>query len=165
MASALAFAAVGAYGYADNIIHTGTLLGVNSETAAMQPVRTGPRHRLDLRARALEIVDLSGLGEPQSTPSNAIDNAGRAVFGMLDRTNPREATLAPFSFVPNTYADETPRTSGRSGPCSSCLPLRFSCSRVLRAARAAERFLVALALPLYVVVFALAYRYNAWPAG
>jgi len=163
VASAIAIAAVGAYGYADTLKHTGTLLGTTPETAVMKPVRT-LRGTVSTSARLLwRFVDLSGANENQSTAPGPIGDAGKAVFGALGiAVNPPQATYAPFAFAPNTVSDEDLSYFGPLGlllllPAVAVFLLAGLARRTSR-----ERFLVALALPVYIVGFALVYRYNIW---
>lgn len=155
------FVAFGLYGYAQNIAETGKLLGDPSASAHLQPDVTAGGTVSTAARIAWRLVDASGLHLPGGVTSG-IGDAGKAVFdGLGIAANPASSTTTQFRFQVNGAADEDLSFFGPLGLL--LLPLV-----VLRLAAAVRRradarvALLAVAVPLFVVVLALAYRYNTW---
>lgn len=160
-ATALAFVVVGSYGFALNLVHTGSALGDAREVSALQPERTGGGTVSTVSRMLFRLVDLSGFDPPDGA-LEAIGDAGRSVFETLGiPQNPPESTQVPFEFSVRTEADED---SSYFGPLGLLLVALSAAFLVAYALRRAGRVRAALAatLPLYLVGLALAYRYNPW---
>jgi 4-amino-4-deoxy-L-arabinose transferase-like glycosyltransferase len=153
---------VGSYGYALNLIHTGSPLGDATENTALQPERTFGGTVSTVGRVGFRHIDLSGY-RLNAEIQEAIEDAGWWTFGKLGiPVNPDESTLQDFSFVVNTDAEEDESYFGPLGflfliPLSAGTLAAFALGRAGRAQAA-----LAAALPLYVVGLALAYRYNPW---
>jgi 4-amino-4-deoxy-L-arabinose transferase-like glycosyltransferase len=161
-ATAAALLLVGSYGYALNLIHTGSPLGDAAENTTLQPERTFGGTVSTIGRIGFRFIDLSGYS-PNAEAVEAIGDAGSWTFDTLGvPVNPDEATLQDFVFSVNTSAEED---NSYFGPLGFLLlvPLSIGFLAAL-AARRTGRAQAALAatLPLYVVGLALAYRYNPW---
>jgi hypothetical protein len=161
-ATAAGLLLVGSYGYALNLIDTGSPLGEATETATLQPERTLDGTVSTIGRVGFRFIDLSGY-RPDADILEPIGDAGRWTFDTLDvPVNPAESTLQGFAFTVNTEAEEDNSYFGPLGflllvPLSVVFLFAFAARRAGRAQAA-----LAASLPLYVVGLALAYRYNPW---
>ena len=161
-ATAGALLLVGSYGYALNLIHTGSPLGDAAENTALQPERTVGGTASTIGRVGFRLIDLSGY-RPDAGLLEPIEDAGGWTFETLRiPVNPNESTLQDFSFEVNTDAEEDESYFGPLGflllvPLSAGTLAAFALGRVGRPQAA-----LAAALPLYVAGLALAYRYNPW---
>ncbi len=161
--SAAAFAAVGAFGYALNLHETGHVMPNVPEVSHFRPSVTA-RGTISTTARVLyRFVDLSGYKQTPFQVLWGIDQRGEGLFHLLRiDPNPPESTSGAFGFYPNQRVDEDISFFGALGALL-VLPLAFGYAGALALRRtSATRGLVGLALPLYVVVLAIGYAYNAW---
>ena len=161
-ATVVAFLLVGSYGYALNLVHTGSPLGDAREVGDLQPERTVGGTVSTISRVGFRFVDFSGFAPPDRA-LEAIGDAGRSVFETVGiPTNPPESTLVPFEFFVQTEAEEDNSYFGPLGflllvPLSVAFLVAYAFGRTL-----AVRAALAAALPLYVLGLALAYRYNPW---
>lgn len=158
------FAAFGAYGYVENLSHSHTLLGGSAQEIGTAPASVTARGTVSTMARnAYRFVDLSGY-RLHTRWLDPIRSLGRDVFRALDiPTAPPEASTggSPFVFDVNVYSG--PGTSWY-GPLGILLVIPLSIVYVLRwvfRKASALEGLLALSLPLYLLVTALAYRYTS----
>jgi Dolichyl-phosphate-mannose-protein mannosyltransferase len=158
------FAAFGAYGYAENVTHSHTLLGGSAQEIGTAPASITARGTISTMARnTYRFVDLSGY-RVQTRWLDPIATLGKDVFRALHiPTAPPEASTggSPFVFDVNVYSG--PGTSWY-GPLGVLLVIPLSIVFAVRwALRKASRVegLLALSLPLYLLVTALAYRYTS----
>ncbi|MGH3131658.1 MAG: glycosyltransferase 87 family protein, partial [Gaiellaceae bacterium] len=161
-AAAVSFAALGSWVYAANVIHTGHPLGNSPEVEQNAAVLTVPG-TFSTGARVLwRFVDLSGW-DADVRVLMTLHDAGRFVFdGLGIDQAARESTLTPFFLIPNTRAHEDISFFGPLGallvvPLGAAFLLGGALRRVPR-----ERWVLALALPLFLAELALVYRYNEW---
>ncbi|MGH3131888.1 MAG: hypothetical protein ACRDNX_13820, partial [Gaiellaceae bacterium] len=160
--SACAFAAVGSWGYVANVLHEGRPLSHAAEVTAFAPDRTVPG-TVSTVARVLwRFVDLSGY-EADIRILVTLQNAGIFLFdGLGIEWSPVESTSTPFFVIPSTRAHEDVSFFGPLGALLVLpLSLAFLVAGALRRIPREHRVL-ALALPLFVLEVALAYRYNDW---
>lgn len=160
----LGFAMFGAYGYVENVSHSHSLLGGSAQEIGTAPASITARGTISTMARnAYRFVDLSGY-RVHTAWLDPIASAGRDIFRVLHiPTDPPEASTggSPFLFDVNVYS--TPGTSwyGPLGPLLVVpLTIVFAVRWALRKASRIEG-LLALTLPLYLLVTALAYRYTS----
>ena len=158
---AAGFVVFGLYGYALNLAETGRLLGDPSASAHLQP-DVGAGGTVSTAARiGWRLVDASGYHLPEGIASG-IGDAGRAVFdGLGIVPNPPGSTTTPFEFPVNGAVDEDLSFFGPLGILLAPLLVGWLACWARRRTDA-RLGLLALALPLFVVVLALAYRYNTW---
>lgn len=155
------FVAFGLYGYALNLAETGRLLGDPSASAHLQPDVTAGGTVSTAARIAWRLADASGYHLPGGI-SSGIGDAGKAVFdGLGVQANPAASTTTRFEFPVNGVTDED---LSFFGPLAVLLLPLFVAWLVAWARRRTDARLgmLALALPLFVVVLALAYRYNGW---
>lgn len=164
VSAALGFAALGAYGYAENLAQSRSPLGGGAQEIGTAPSAITARGTISTMARnTYRFVDVSGY-RIQTSMLRPIASAGRDVFRALHiPTAPPEASTggSPFVFDVNVYA--TPGTSfyGPLGillviPLSIVFGVAWAVRRVPR-----RQGLLAVALPSYLLVTALAYRYTS----
>ncbi len=162
VATAVAFLAIGFYGFGLNLVETGKLLGDAPEATALQPHRTVGGTVSTMARVGFDTIDLSGYRTERSR-LEPIERAGKWTFNHLHiPANPPESTLTTFQFSVNTASEED---NSYFGPLGFLLlvPLCLVVL-VLGALRRVRPVWVVLAasLPLYVLGIALAYRYNLW---
>jgi 4-amino-4-deoxy-L-arabinose transferase-like glycosyltransferase len=161
-ATLIAFLLVGSYGYALNLIHTGSPLGEAATNAPLQPERTFDGTVSTVARVGFRLIDLSGYSVDDDILA-VIGDAGRWTFDTLHiPVNPDESTLQEFAFFVNTAPEEDNSYFGPLGflllvPLSVVFLVRFAARRAGRTQAA-----LAAALPLYILGLALAYRYNPW---
>lgn len=155
------FVAFGLYGYALNLAETGKVLGDPSASAHLQPeVSAGGTVSTAARI-GWRMADASGFHLPGGVASG-LGDASRAVFDALGIAHdPPGATTTPFSFPVNGAADEDFSFFGPLGVLLVPLALGWLVAWARRRAGLRHAAL-ALAPLLFVVVLALAYRYNGW---
>jgi hypothetical protein len=162
-ASALAFAAVGFYGYGLNLVETGTVLGDPIAQGNTQPGSITFTGTVSTAARiGFRFFDFSGFSPPEWVKS-PIRHAGKDVFDALGiPADPPEATQSYFSFRTNERVHEDVSWFGPLG-FLLILPLSagFLVAGALRRARPGAVALAA-AVPLFAVALALGFRYNIW---
>jgi 4-amino-4-deoxy-L-arabinose transferase-like glycosyltransferase len=162
LASAVAFLAIGFYGFGLNLVETGKLLGDAPEATALQPDRT-LRGTVSTMARVgFDTIDLSGY-HPERSRVERIERLGQSTFERLHvPVNPPESTLTTFQFSVNTLSEEDNSYFGPLGwLLLAPLCLVVLVLGALRRVRPVWTIL-AVSLPLYVLGVALAYRYNLW---
>jgi Dolichyl-phosphate-mannose-protein mannosyltransferase len=161
-ALAVGFAAVGAYGYVLNLVETGHPLGDDPDVRAQRPDVTATGTISTAARLAFRFADLSGLPELEPVAVKGAD-VGRSAFEVLHiPPNPPEATRRQFSFVVNILADEDVSFFGLLGAVL-LVPLSAGFLVAGAAGRAPPKTVVfATALPLYLILLSLSYRYNAW---
>ena len=158
--SALGFALVGAYGYALNLVETGSPLGDESSQGAGRPQVTAVGTVGTVARVYWDFADFTGyrIPFPRLRP---VREAGEFTFDLLEiPLNPRESTSRFFSPYPNDHASVHSTYFGLHG-LAILLPLSFGflvAWIVRRVPR--ELGLLALALPVYIVTLAFLYRYN-----
>lgn len=162
-----AFVAFGLYGYALNIAETGHILGDPSASEALKPTVTGAGTISSIARLTWRMVDLSGLPRDEGL-SSGIGDAGQTIFDALGiRPNPDESTTTAFGFTPNSPANED---MSFFGPLGVLLILPVSLGALLAWLAGGRTFrrrhgavgALGLALPVFVVLLSLAYRYNVW---
>lgn len=159
--SAAGFVVFGLYGYTLNLYHTSRLLGDPSASAHLQPEVTGGGTVSTAARIAWRLVDAPGYHLPGGI-SSGIGDAGSAVFDALGiAANPAASTTSPFAFTVNGRSDEDLSFFGPLGVLLVPLILGWLVAWARRRTDL-RRALLALAPPLFVVVLALAYRYNGW---
>jgi hypothetical protein len=159
--AAAGFIVFGLYGYAQNLAETGRVLGDPSASAHLQPEVTAGGTVSTAARIAWRLIDTSGYHLPDGAAS-AVGDAGEAVFDALGiAANPEASTTTPFAFPVSSIVDEDLSYFGPLG--ALLLPLAV-CWLVAWARRRAtlQLALLALSIPLFVLVLALAYRYNGW---
>lgn len=162
IACTVALAALGGYVYAANVVRDGSPLGPVEWQRPFQPERTAAGTVSTVARGLYRFVDVSGY-ELDSHVGWTITDAGEAAFARLGiDPEPEGATQTPFSFHPNTRANEDVSYFGPLG-FFMVLPLALgyvAAGAVRRTSR--SRALLALALPLFALELALTYRYNMW---
>ena len=137
-ATAAGLLLVGSYGYALNLIDTGSPLGEATETATLQPERTLDGTVSTIGRVGFRFIDLSGY-RPDADILEPIGDAGRWTFDTLDvPVNPAESTLQGFAFTVNTEAEEDNSYFGPLGflllvPLSVVFLFAFAARRAGRA--------------------------------
>jgi dolichyl-phosphate-mannose-protein mannosyltransferase len=162
-ASALAFVAVGFYGYGLNLIETGTPLGDPSAQGDTTPDVVTFGGTVSTVARiGFRFFDFSGMNPPGWLTSFVSDR-GRNVFDLLGiDPDPSAATQTHFDFRTNSRVNEDVSWFGPLG-FLLVLPLAagFLVAGGLRRAHPAAAALAA-AVPVYAIALALGFRYNLW---
>jgi 4-amino-4-deoxy-L-arabinose transferase-like glycosyltransferase len=159
----LAFALVGAWAYADNVVQTGRPLGVVPEDTAFTPTIT-TTGTISTVARVYDrFVDFTGL-PVSSGVSNGVQKLSAWSFGVARiPANPPESTAGgAFTFTPNTTANEDFSYFGLLGallvvPLSAAFAAAGLVRRVPR-----PQLVLALALPLFVAALAFGNSFNPW---
>jgi len=161
-ASIVGIAALGAYTYVLNLAETGRPLGRVVDETVQQPHVTGRGTVATVARSYWRFLDLSGF-HPKTKWVEDAGSAGRHVFRALDLpVNPPESTQVQFTFTPNVAVSEDVSFFGPLG-FLLVVPLSVGGLALWLIRRADRRTgLLALALPLYVLGVALAYRYNGW---
>jgi Glycosyltransferase family 87 len=158
--SALAFAAVGAYGYALNLAETGTPFPSTEEVTEHRPDPTAGGTISSFARVYYDFVDFSGLNPPAAV-RDAVESTGRRLFDLLGiAANPEESTARRFTFEPNAAAAEY---RSYFGPLGFLLVVPLSlgfCFAWARRRIGRDLALVALALPLYTLALVLLVRYS-----
>jgi hypothetical protein len=162
LASAVAFLAIGFYGYGLNLVETGKLLGDAPEATTLQPDRTFGGTISTVARIGFDTIDLSGY-TPQRSRLEPIERFGKWTFDRLHiPVNPPESTLTRFQFSVNTASEED---NSYFGPLGWLLLVPLCAGVLVLAALRRVRpiwAMLAASLPLYVLGVALAYRYNLW---
>jgi 4-amino-4-deoxy-L-arabinose transferase-like glycosyltransferase len=162
VASAVAFLAVGFYGYGLNLVETGKLLGDAPEATALQPHRTLGGTASTVARVGFDTIDLSGY-RPDRSQVEPIERLGKWTFDRLHiPVNPPESTLTTFQFSVNTASEED---NSYFGPLGWLLLVPLCLVVLVLGALRRVRpvwTVLAASLPLYVLGVALAYRYNLW---
>jgi hypothetical protein len=154
--------ALGAYGYAANIVHDGTPLGRSAEAAAFEPHVTARGTASTIARVYWDLVDLSGVSSGGLCPE-WVGERGRALFRLARvESNPPESTMTDFGYTPNTRVDEDTSYFGPLGALLVApLALVFAWA-VLRRRATRAHLAFALALPFFVAGVAVTHRYDVW---
>lgn len=162
VASAVAFLAVGFYGFGLNLVETGKLLGDAPEATALQPDRTFDGTVSTMARVGFDTVDFSGYQVSRDSVE-PLERLGKWTFDRLHiPANPPESTLTTFQFSVNTASEED---NSYLGPLGFLLLVPLCLGVLVLAALRRVRpvwAILAASLPLYVLGVALAYRYNVW---
>jgi hypothetical protein len=147
----VAFAAFGSFGYISNLRHTGSVFGTSAEVASFRAKVTVQDVGVNVARDYWRFIDFSGY-QPNPQVLKLIWNIGQAGFEGLGL--PAEPSW------PNTFSNED---ISYFGPLGVLLVLPLSALFVitglmLRTSRL--RFVLALALPVFVLELAVLYSYN-----
>jgi hypothetical protein len=161
-ATAVAFTLFGSVFFVLNEVHTHRLAGDPSATQRFQPKQTVSGTVSTVARTFYRFADLSGWNADIRIRVT-IQNSGIAAFDALHiPAEPLESTTTPFYFLPNVRANEDYSYFGPLGALL-LLPIGFGFAGAWLLRRTSRvRGLLGLALPLYALEIALAYRYNAW---
>jgi glycosyl transferase family 87 len=162
IASAVAFLAIGFYGFGLNLIETGKLLGDAPEATSLQPDRTFGGTVSTAARVTYKLIDVSGYN-PDHERLSRVAQASKWTFDRLQiPINPPESSLTTFTFGINTAAEEDNSYFGPLG-FLLLLPLVIVVLVLAALGRLTRRHAVlAASLPLYILGVALAYRWNQW---
>jgi hypothetical protein len=158
----LAFAALAALVYAENVVHSGSPLGPQAVRTPFTPAVT-PGNTVSTASRILyRFVDLSGY-DADIRVRVTLQNSGMFVFDHLGIADePLTATQTPFYFIPNIRANEDISYFGPLG-AFLLLPLLVLYLGAWVARRTTRvHGILAAAVPLFAIELALTYRYNEW---
>jgi hypothetical protein len=162
IASAVAFLAIGFYGFGLNLVETGKLLGDAPEATSLQPERTFGGTISTAARVTYKLIDVSGFN-PDHERLSRVAQAAKWTFDRLHiPINPPESSLTTFTFGVNTSAEED---NSYFGPLGFLLLLPLVVVVLVLAAlgRLTRRHAaLAASLPLYILGVALAYRWNQW---
>ncbi len=160
--AAVAFVGFGAYGYVENLAHTGHVLGVVPEADAYRPEVTAGGSASTAARIYWRFVDFSGLDPPRSL-TDGLASAGQHLFATAGiAANPAGATAGYFSFQPDRASSEDTSYFGVLG-FLLVIPLSVGVLGAWLARRATRaRGVLAAALPVFVLTVALTQRYDHW---
>jgi hypothetical protein len=159
---AVAFAALGAFPYALNVLHTGHATGAVSENTRFR-AEPSPRGAAATGARVIfRFVDFPGLNLPPAWLSS-VAGYGRSAFEAagIDSQQPG-ATATPFFFFPNGSAHEDRAYFGPLGFLLVLPLVLLELGRLALGKSDRRRAILALALPSFFAVLAVAYTYDDW---
>jgi dolichyl-phosphate-mannose-protein mannosyltransferase len=153
--------AFGAFVYVDNLAKTSKVFGrVDAETHQTPDVTAGGT--VSTIARSYwRFVDASGY-HPKTRWISRVGDVGRNIFEALHvPPNPPESTQTTFTYDVNVGVSED---VSFFGPLGILLVVPLILAALVAWGLGADRRigLLALALPLYIVLVALTYRYNGW---
>jgi Dolichyl-phosphate-mannose-protein mannosyltransferase len=160
----LGFAAVGAYGYAENLAHSRTPLGAGAQEIGSATAVVTARGTVSTMARNLyRFGDLPGY-RIKTRWLHPLQTLGKDAFRILHvPTAPPEASTggSPFSFEINVGSNTGNAWFGPLGwvllvPLSIAFGVAWALRKVGR-----RRGALALSLPIYFLVTALVYRYTS----
>lgn len=159
---AAGFALVGVYGYVQNLVQTGNVLGTGEAQSAFRPVVTLPGTISSAAKMGYRFVDFTGFPlRPEWR--RPIAEAGEAAFEALRiPTASTESSGFPFSFDVNITSEED---TSWYGPLGFLLIVPVAVAYVLpwRGRRPdPARMALAWALPLYALGLVLVYREGPW---
>jgi hypothetical protein len=158
------FAAFGAYGYTENIVHSNTPLGAHARAfGSTTSTITAPGVISTMARNAYRFIDLSGY-RIKTRWLHPFESVGRDVFRLLHiPLAPPESSSggSPMTFDFNVGSDPGGSWYGPLGallviPLSLVFGGLWVCRRTSRV-----RGLLALAFPLYLFTTALVYRYTS----
>ena len=156
------FALVGAYGYVQNLVQTGSALGTGKAQSDFRPDVTA-RGTISSGAKvAYRFVDFTGY-HLRPAWRQPVADAGEAVFDALRiPVAPPESSGFPFSFDVNITSEEDKSWYGPLGfllivPVVVAYALPWRGRRVVPA-----RMALAWALPIYALGLVLVYREGPW---
>lgn len=155
-----AFALVGMYAYAQNVVESGRPQGSAHELASMPPDITFGGTVSSVLRTGYRMIDLGGFPVPEAATARIAGTAKRVFETLHVPPNPPESTTRgtfPFEYRPNVDVSED---SSALGPLGFLLLAPLALVLLVRGRRI-ERAL-ALALPLYVVALALGTRWNLY---
>jgi hypothetical protein len=159
------FAALGMYGYVQNIVETGRPQGKAHEVSALPPDVTFAATVSSVARTAYRLVDLSGFNPPAALTSHIAGAAKRTFDALHIPPNPPASTTKgtfEFTYEPNTAASED---ASALGPLGFLLLVPLSLGFLVAWARRRTdrvRGALALSLPLYVLALALGTRWNLY---
>ncbi len=158
--SLAAFALVGAWTYADNLKNTGHALGVVPEDARFVPAITPASTLSTVTHIYYRFVDFSGV-PVAADASQAVAKGGEWLFARARIEPPPHR--ASFSFLPNDQSNEDTSYFGALGVLIVIpLSLGFIVAGVLSRSWRSPRFVLACALPAFVIALSFANAYNPW---
>lgn len=160
--SAAGFALVGAYGYALNLSQAGNVFGTGVPAHGYRPKVTFPGTVSSLAKMAFRTVDLPGYHVPPGLRRPFNDGTEHAFRALRIPVAAPESQGFPFAFDVNISSHEDIAWYGPLGFLLLVpLMLVFSVLGALRRVGTAS-FVLALAVPIYAVGLALAYRDGPW---
>ena len=164
-AAVAGFAALGMYGYVQNIVETGRPQGKAHEVSSLPPHVTFVGTVSSVARTGYRLVDLSGFEPPGGLTAHIAGAAKRTFEALHIPPNPPSSTAKgtfEFTYETNTAASED---SSALGPLGFLLLVPLSLGFLVAwALRRTDRTrgALALAFPLYIVALALGTRWNLY---
>jgi hypothetical protein len=164
-ASVAGFAAVGMYGYVQNIVESGRPQGTADQVSTLPPHVTFSGTVSSIARTGYRLVDLSGFDPPATVTAHIAGAAKRTFDALHIPMNPTASTTRgtfEFTYQTNTTASED---SSAFGPLGILLLVPLSLGFLVAwIARRTNRIhgALALALPLYVIALTLGTRWNLY---